>query len=126
MDEVRELYAAGFALVKSPRTPGRPGSLTNKRAMMKKLMILLMLMTWQVAYPADSAKQPSESPPDKNPDCMNRTTNSATGDCIVQDKGKPHHLHPPKQPITTTVPGPTIPRSPSAPAAGDSAKDNAK
>jgi len=94
--------------------------------MMKKLLILLMLMTWQAAYPADSAKQPSESPPDKYPDCMDRTTNSATGNCITQASGKPRHLHPPKQPITTTAPGPTIPRSPSAPAAGDSAKDNVK
>ncbi len=57
MNAVRQLYAAGFALVKSQRIPGRPGSLTNKRAMMKRLLILLMLMASQMAYATDTGSK---------------------------------------------------------------------
>ena len=81
---------------------------------MKKLLMLLMLLASPLAYAADETKQPAEAPPDKNPACMDRTTNSATGDCIVRDNGKPRPHSPPK-PITPTAPGPTVPRPPSAP-----------
>jgi hypothetical protein len=36
------------------------------------------------------------SPADKNPQCMDRTTDSSTGDCIIKDEGTPRQKYPPK------------------------------
>ena len=84
---------------------------------MKRFMILFMLLTSQIAWAADEAPQPAESPFDVHPECMDLRTNTATGNCIVQDNGQPRHLRPPSKPIMPIAPGPTIPRPPSAPAA---------
>ena len=89
---------------------------------MKRYLILLTLLALQTAYAddstvqaigtdsskqavgadsskqvvgKDSSKQPRESPFYKHPECMNRGIDTATGNCIVYDKGTPHQLHPP-------------------------------
>ena len=62
-----------------------------------------------VLHAADAA---DVSPYDKNPACMDKATDSSTGNCIVQDEGTPRHRYAP--------PGPAAPRNSGA-AAGNTA-----
>ena len=84
---------------------------------MRRLLTLLVLLALPTAHADDQAPQPAKSPFDVHPECMDLRTNTATGNCIVQDNGRPRHLRPPQKLITPIGPGPTIPRPPSAPAA---------
>jgi hypothetical protein len=33
---------------------------------------------------------------DKHPECMDRSVDASSGNCIIQDAGKPRHRYPPK------------------------------
>lgn len=57
--------------------------------------MLLALASSQTAQAVDSA---DASPYDANPACMSTTTDSSTGNCIIQTEGTPRHLYPPRGP----------------------------
>ena len=59
------------------------------------LMILTILVTSPAAMAADSTER--SSPLDDNPQCMERTTDSSTGNCVVKDAGTTRRTHPPKK-----------------------------
>lgn len=44
------------------------------------------------------------SPADKDPRCLERTTDSSAGDCIIKDEGTPRHRYPPKSQIKSATP----------------------
>ena len=55
-------------------------------------------------YAADAA---DVSPYDKNPACMEKTTDASTGNCIVQDEGTPRHRYAPPGPSAVRNTGAT-------------------
>jgi hypothetical protein len=72
-------------------------------------ILLLLLQAAATAQAADnstgnqatSAKasvSPSDdrSPFDKHPECMDRSVDASSGNCIIQNAGSPRHRYPPK------------------------------
>ena len=59
------------------------------------VMILAILAMSPAAMVADSTDR--SSPLDNNPECMDRTTDASTGNCVVKDEGTPRRTHPPKK-----------------------------
>ncbi len=62
---------------------------------LRNLMILTALAMSAAAMGADSTDR--SSPLDKNPACMDRTTDASTGNCVVKDEGTPRRTYPPRQ-----------------------------
>lgn len=57
--------------------------------------MFLALASSQTAHAVDST---DTSPYDVNPACMNTTTDSSAGNCIIQTEGTPRHKYPPPPP----------------------------
>jgi hypothetical protein len=58
-------------------------------------LMLLVVASCQAAHAADPGDL---SPYDANPSCMSRTTDSSTGNCVIQTEGSPRHRYPPPGP----------------------------
>jgi hypothetical protein len=82
------------------------------------LLALTILSTATVA--AGAASTDASSPFDKNPACMDRTTDASTGNCVIKDEGTPRHAYPPKTP-----PAAVTPRPASAPADNSTVRKSA-
>lgn len=67
-------------------------------------MTLAILTLSPAAMGADSAER--SSPLDRNPACMERTTDASSGNCVISDDGKPRRTYPPKQSPASTAPAP--------------------
>jgi hypothetical protein len=72
--------------------------------LLRSLLALTMLLASAIGMGADSTD--SSSPFDKNPACMDRTTDASTGNCVIKDEGTPRHTYPPKTPPSGGTPGP--------------------
>lgn len=73
-------------------------------------MLLTALTFSGAAIAADTGERTSQV--DKNSKCMDRTTDSSSGDCVVKDEGTPRHSYAPKKPAFTgtgTSPSATSP-----------------
>ena len=119
-----------MSIIKRETLTGWAYPISGWKLIMKRHLLLLTLLALQTAYAEDStvqatgsdsskqaagadsskqvvgkdsSKQPRESLFDKHPECMNRGTDTATGNCIVYDKGSPHHLHPPPPALPAPV-----------------------
>ena len=57
---------------------------------LRYLMLLTALTFSGAAIAADTGERTSQV--DKNSKCMDRTTDSSSGDCVVKDEGTPRHL----------------------------------
>ena len=69
---------------------------------LKCLGLIAALTLSQSALAIDAGDR---SPADRNPQCLDRSTDSSTGDCIIKDEGTPRHKYPPKpqaKPVTPT------------------------
>jgi hypothetical protein len=62
--------------------------------------------TGNQATSAKASVSPSDdrSPFDKHPECMNRSVDASSGNCIVQNAGTPRHRYPPKPQVTGKPP----------------------
>jgi len=58
-------------------------------------LMLLAVASIQAAHAADAG---NVSPFDANPSCMETTTDSSTGNCVLQTEGSPRHKYPPPGP----------------------------
>ncbi len=67
-------------------------------------MVLTALTLSATAIAADATDR--KAPYDSNPACMDRTTDSSTGNCVVKDEGTPRHAYPPRQALTSGAPTP--------------------
>ena len=65
------------------------------------LGLIAALTLSQSAFAVDAGDR---SPADNNPKCMDRTTDSSTGDCIIKDEGTPRQKYPPKPQVKPVVP----------------------
>jgi hypothetical protein len=79
---------------------------------LRLLFLITALMLGPAALAADSAER--TSPYDRNPACMDRSTDASSGNCVVQDEGTPRHTYPPKQAAgtPTTLPAANSPAVP--------------
>lgn len=68
----------------------------------------LIVLTTLASSPAASAADTSDrsSPLDNNPACMDRSTDSSTGNCVVPGEGKPRHTFPPRSSPSAVAPAP--------------------
>ena len=69
-----------------------------------KLEYLGLIAALALSQSAFAVDADDRSPAEKNPKCMDRTTDSSTGDCIIKDDGKPRHKYAPKPQTKTATP----------------------
>jgi len=82
---------------------------------LRYLLILLALVPGAGAIAVDSS---DVSPYDKNPACVDTTTDASTGKCVVQTEGTPRHKYPPPGPAAggnTTGTASTTSSTPASP-----------
>jgi hypothetical protein len=62
----------------------------------QSILTIAMLLTSGLVCAADTGDR--TSPVDKNSNCMDRTVDSSSGNCVVKDEGRPRHTYPPRAP----------------------------
>src|SRR4051812_41388446 len=68
-----------------------------QREQTMKLRLPLLLLSLCVSHSAISADTTDRtSPVDRNAACMDRTVDSSTGNCVVQQEGTPRRTYPPR------------------------------
>ena len=81
---------------------------------LRYLMAMTALALSAGALAADSTER--SAPQDRNPACMDRKTDSSTGDCVVQDEGTPRQTYPPKKKTPVSVTPAPLPAAAAVPA----------
>lgn len=61
-----------------------------------KLEYLALIAALALSQSALAIDAGDRSPADRNPKCLDRTTDSSTGDCIIKDEGTSRHKYPSK------------------------------
>lgn len=69
-----------------------------------KLEYLALIAALALSQSALASDAGDRSPADKNPKCMDRTTDSSTGDCIIKGEGMPRQKYSPKPQIKPATP----------------------
>src|SRR5690349_4875359 len=83
------------------RTRLRRGGQTREEGMMKTRLFtatVLVALGFALSPAVRAAHAADASPYDKNPACMETTTDSSTAKCVIQDEGKPRHRYAPPGP----------------------------
>lgn len=72
-----------------------------------KLEFLGLITVFALSQPALAVDAKDGSPSDKNPKCMDRTTDSSTEGCVIKAEGAPRHKYPPKTQTKPAAPAST-------------------